>query len=79
MGIGVSVFLLAVGAVLSFGVHSNVPHTNLDTVGVILMIAGGIGLLVALAFAAAGRRRPVATRERVVERGTSHPARGGTN
>jgi len=67
MGIGVSVFLLAVGAVLTFAVHSNVPHTNLGMVGVILMIVGGVGLLVALAFAATHRRGPVAAQERIVE------------
>jgi len=67
MGIGVSVFLLAVGAVLTFAVHSHVPTTNLGMVGVILMIAGGIGLVAALAFAAMHRRGPVATRERIVE------------
>ena len=77
MGIGVSVFLLAVGAVLSFAVHPNVPHTSLDMVGVILMIAGGIGLLIALAFAATQRRGPAATRERIVERDATNSARGG--
>jgi len=30
MGIGVSVFLLAVGAVLSFALHPSVENTNLD-------------------------------------------------
>lgn len=74
MGIGVSVFLLAVGAVLTFAVHSTVPHTNLDMVGVILMIAGGIGLLVSLAFAASHRRDGL-VRERVIERDHTHLAR----
>lgn len=48
MGIGVSVFLLAVGAVLTFAVNATVSGLELSTVGVILMIAGAIGLLVAL-------------------------------
>jgi hypothetical protein len=75
MGIGVSVFLLAVGAVLRFAIHSSVPHTNLGLVGLILMIAGAVGLLIALVFAASHRGTRT-TRERVIER-DSHPARGG--
>ncbi len=66
MGIGVSVFLLAVGAVLTFAINASVPNTNLDSIGIILMIAGGIGLLFSLVFAAS-HRGPV-TEERVIER-----------
>ena len=55
MGIGVSVLLLAVGAVLGFAVHVTNSHgIDINTVGVILMVVGGIGLLVALAFAGFG-------------------------
>ena len=50
MGIGVSVFLLAVGAILAFAVDLTVQGLDLDTVGVILMIVGAIGLLVSLLF-----------------------------
>lgn len=50
MGIGVSVFLLAVGAILAFAVDVSVQGLNLDTVGVILMVVGAIGLLVSLLF-----------------------------
>lgn len=46
MGIGISIFLLAIGAILSFAVDGNVDGLNLDAVGVILMLLGGIGLLV---------------------------------
>jgi len=45
MGIGISVFLIAVGAIITFAVDVTVSGLDLDTVGVILMIAGGIGLL----------------------------------
>ena len=48
MGIGVSVFLLAVGAILAFAVDVTAEGIDLETVGVILMIAGAIGLLVSL-------------------------------
>ncbi len=50
MGIGVSVFLLAVGAILAFAIDVSVQGVNLDTIGVILMIVGAIGLLVSLLF-----------------------------
>ncbi len=51
MGIGASVFLIAVGAILAFAVDFAVSGINLSTVGWILMAAGAIGLLVALVFA----------------------------
>ena len=54
MGIGISVLLLAVGAVLAFAVHVTTNGFDVNTVGVILMVVGGIGLLVALAFASGG-------------------------
>ena len=75
MGIGVSVFMLAVGAVLAFAVNASVPNANLDLIGVILMIAGGIGLLVSLAFASS-RRDDTYVEEHVIERDHTHPARG---
>ncbi len=48
MGIGVSVFLLAIGAILAFAVHVTTSGFNVNTVGIILMVVGGIGLLVAM-------------------------------
>ena len=42
MGIGVSVFLLAIGAILAFAVDLTVSGLDLATVGVILMIVGAI-------------------------------------
>ncbi len=48
MGIGVSVFLVAAGAVLSWGVTGDVEGVDLDVVGVILMVVGALGLLWAL-------------------------------
>ena len=50
MGIGVSVFLIAVGAILAFALEVNAEGVNLDTVGVILMIVGAIGLLASMLF-----------------------------
>jgi uncharacterized protein DUF6458 len=48
MGIGVSVFLIAVGAILTFAVNATVSGLDLSTIGVILMVVGGIGLATTL-------------------------------
>lgn len=61
MGIGVSIFLLAVGAILTFAIDVNAQGANLDTIGIILMAVGGLGLLAALVLMDSGpwRRREV--------------------
>lgn len=48
MGIGVSVFLLAVGAILTFALNAEVAGVDIDTIGIILMVVGVIGLLMTL-------------------------------
>lgn len=48
MGIGVSILLLAVGAILTFAIHVTTTGFNINTIGVILMVVGAIGLLAAL-------------------------------
>ncbi|HEY0631562.1 MAG TPA: DUF6458 family protein [Thermoleophilaceae bacterium] len=45
MGIGTSIFLIAVGAILKFAVHTSVSGLSLQTVGVILMVVGVLGLI----------------------------------
>jgi hypothetical protein len=50
MGIGVSVFLMALGAILAFAVHVTTNGFDLNTVGVILMIVGVIGLFTSFLF-----------------------------
>lgn len=45
MGIGGSIFLIAIGAILTFATNMRVSGLNLDVVGIILMIAGALGLL----------------------------------
>lgn len=50
MGIGISIFLIAVGAIITFALdmQNEVGGVDLDTVGVILMVVGAIGLLATL-------------------------------
>ena len=67
MGIGLSIFLIAVGAILAFAVDIVADGVNLDTVGVILMVVGAIGLLASLTVFGswgAGRRDDVVVEER---------------
>ena len=64
MGIGISVFLLAVGAILAYAVDVTVSGLDLDTIGVILMVVGAIGLLTSLLIfgrSGFGGRREVVT------------------
>jgi hypothetical protein len=72
MGIGVSIFLLAVGAILTFAVEATVAGIDLDVVGVILMAVGALGLVMTLLIWGPRRRtarveRPVVAQREVVE------------
>ena len=67
MGIGVSIFLIAVGAILTFAVDATVSGVSIQTVGVILMIAGALGLIVAMTIFAPRRRAGGVVEERVVD------------
>ncbi len=59
MGIGVSLFLIAVGAVLKWAVTDHVNNVNLSTVGVILMVVGLVGLVLSIALSATRRRTDI--------------------
>lgn len=61
MTLGFSIFLLAVGAILAFAVHATVAGIDIHVVGWILMGAGLLGLVLALAVFAPRRRRAVVT------------------
>jgi hypothetical protein len=50
MGVGTGLVVFAIGAVMRFAVSVTAKGVNLHTVGVILMIVGGIAFLVSLAF-----------------------------
>lgn len=48
--IGVSLFLVAVGAILTWAVNATVSGLDITIVGVILMLVGVAGLLLSLLF-----------------------------
>jgi uncharacterized membrane protein len=48
MGLGGSLILIAVGAVLRFAVSATTSGVNIHTVGLILLIVGGIGFVISL-------------------------------
>ena len=50
MGLGASLFLIAAGAILVWGVNATVAGLNVDAIGVILMVIGAIGLILSLMF-----------------------------
>ncbi len=63
MGIGTSLFLIAVGAILYFAVNADVSGLEISTIGLILMVVGVVGLVISLFFLSSARRdateRPV--------------------
>lgn len=69
MTVGGSIFLIAVGAILRYAVQDEIEAVNLETIGLILMIAGVVGLLIGLFLMTQTRRRGdvVVERERPVE------------
>ena len=67
MGIGASVFFIALGAILAFAVDFELVGLDIKVIGIILMIAGAIGL--ALTMLVFGRRdRGIVAEDRVVTR-----------
>ena len=50
MGIGVSLILIAVGAVMAFAVSATGHGFNVHTIGIILLVVGAIGVLVSMIF-----------------------------
>ena len=65
MGIGTSIFLIALGAILRFAVTATVSGIDLATVGTILLVVGVIGLLISLLYMTIWSDR---TRARAVDR-----------
>ena len=50
MGLGVSLILIAVGAVLAWAVHVSPHGFNIHTVGYILLVVGVVGALLSMIF-----------------------------
>jgi len=53
MTLGLSLVAIAIGAILKFAVEAHVGGIDVGTVGVILMIVGGVAFVVWLGFAVA--------------------------
>jgi hypothetical protein len=50
MGISVSILLIAVGAILTWGVTADAEGLDVNAIGVILMIVGILGLVISMLF-----------------------------
>ena len=70
MGLGVSIFLVAVGAILAFAVNATVSGVDIHTIGWILLIVGIVGGLLSMIFWSSwGAAGPWRTRETIVREG----------
>jgi len=59
--IGGSIALIVIGAILRFGITWKPAHVDLQVIGVILMIAGAVGLVISIAIIVTRQRgRPAA-------------------
>jgi hypothetical protein len=65
VGIGTSLFLIAVGAIFYFAVNADIQGLEIATIGLILMVIGVVGLLISMFFLTTARRAPA---ERTVVR-----------
>jgi hypothetical protein len=57
MGIGTSIFLIAAGAILRYGINGSISGINLPVIGLILMIVGVLGLAISMLYTLAWSRR----------------------
>ena len=61
MGIGVSLLLIALGAILAFAVNAEVSGVDVQTIGWILLVVGIVGAILSMLFWSSwggwGRRR----------------------
>lgn len=69
MTIGVAIFIAALGAILRWGVSDSIDGLDLETIGLILIIAGIVGAILEFVRLGMWRRRTAAPVERApVER-----------
>jgi hypothetical protein len=59
MTLGTSIFLIAVGAIIRYAVTFDVSGVSRPTIGLILIIAGIVGVVLSLFSMATARRRVV--------------------
>jgi hypothetical protein len=63
MALGTGIFLIALGAILKYAVADRVDGVELGTIGVILMVAGALGVVLSFLWGSMARdrvaRRPV--------------------
>jgi hypothetical protein len=59
MPIGTSIFLIAIGAIIRYGLTFHVSGVSRPTIGLILIIVGIVGLVLSLISIATARRRVV--------------------
>jgi hypothetical protein len=64
MTVGGSIFLIAVGAILRYAITDSISGVDLKTVGLILMLAGLVGLLIGLYLLATARDAATGRRDR---------------
>jgi hypothetical protein len=66
MGIGGSIFLLALGAILAFAVNAHISGIDINVIGWVLMAAGLVGLIITIWYWNRGRRTVVSQTRPVV-------------
>ena len=60
MTIGTSIFLITAGAIIRYALTFNVSGVSRPAIGLILIVAGIVGLVLSLVFMASARRRRIA-------------------
>ncbi|HEX6075939.1 MAG TPA: DUF6458 family protein [Micromonosporaceae bacterium] len=73
MGIGFSIFLIAFGAIIAFGVDFQLSWLNLTVVGWVMILAGFSGLILTLYFWSRRRRTTNVVDERHYYDGRAAP------
>jgi hypothetical protein len=71
MGIGVSLLLIAAGAILAFAVNVTGNGFNVHTIGIILLVVGAIGALLSMIFWSVGAASAAAAAKRSSRIGTT--------
>jgi hypothetical protein len=73
MPLGTSIFLIAAGAILRYAVTASTSGINLQTVGLILIIVGIVGIVLSLFWMFTWSPRREGGRRRVIERDSYEP------